>query len=194
MEDAHAALETDSLLRSPPALEKSSGIPSSSNLLNSPVGQALSRVHNNQHVLPNLGSTARDHLANERTYLAWIRTSLALIAASIALLKWDESSLQAEGYMIGLLGVVAFATSTWRYFHVQHLLLEGRFEPNVRSIALVMTLVAVVITWAFAMHFRHVRKEGANDGGGMEEEGNIYVLFNGTANEQTVLTTAGSQR
>ena len=34
---------------------------------------------------------------------------------------------------------------TWRYFHVQHLLLEGRFEPNICSILLVMTLAVLFI-------------------------------------------------
>lgn len=30
-------------------------------------------------ILDNNGSTARDHLANERTYLAWVRTALGLV-------------------------------------------------------------------------------------------------------------------
>ncbi len=63
-------------------------------------------------VVTNSGSTARDHLANERTYLAWIRTSLALIGASIGLLKWDAFS-SVEGYLVGLTGVVALITSTY---------------------------------------------------------------------------------
>ena len=88
------------------------------------------------------------HLANERTYLAWTRTSLSLIGASIGLLKWQPLKLQTEGYLIGILGCTAFVTSTWRYFHVQHLLLEGKFEPNVISILFVMSCVAVVIAWA----------------------------------------------
>jgi len=113
-----------------------------------PIAKAFTRIKNNQHILNNSGSTARDHLANERTYLAWTRTSLSLIGASIGLLKWQPLKLQTEGYLIGILGCTAFVTSTWRYFHVQHLLLEGKFEPNVISILLVMSCVAVVIAWA----------------------------------------------
>lgn len=75
--------------------------------------------------------------------------------------------------MIGVLGVVALCSSTWRYFHVQHLLLEGRFEPNVVSIMLVITLVAVVITWAFVMHFNHERKIDSE-----EDSVHIYNNFN----------------
>jgi hypothetical protein len=63
-------------------------------------------------VVTNIGSTARDHLANERTYLVWTRTSLALIGASIGLLKWDAFS-SVEGYLVGLTGVVALITSTY---------------------------------------------------------------------------------
>ena len=137
--------ETDTLLLKP-----------KQNALLSPMTKAFERIQSNQHIVQNDGSCARDHLANERTYLAWIRTSLALIAASIVLLKW-ETELQIEGYLIGILGVVAFCTSTWRYFHVQHLLLEGRFEPNICSILLVMTLAVLFITTAFVMHFRHDR-------------------------------------
>ncbi len=54
--------------------------------------------------------------------------------------------------MIGILGVVSFVSSTWRYFHVQHLLLEGRFEPNVFSIVLVVVLLVVAITFAFVRY------------------------------------------
>lgn len=118
-----------------------------------PVTRAITRLRRDQNVLENSGSTARDHLANERTYLAWIRTSLSLIGASIGILKW-ENSLQVEGYLIGILGVVSFVSSTWRYFHVQHLLLEGQFEPNVFSIVLVVLLLVVAITFAFVRYWQ----------------------------------------
>ncbi|ORY31187.1 hypothetical protein BCR33DRAFT_724113 [Rhizoclosmatium globosum] len=36
-------------------------------------------------ILPNTGSTARDHLANERTFLAWSRTGLGFVGLGIAL-------------------------------------------------------------------------------------------------------------
>ncbi|KAJ3029381.1 UNVERIFIED_CONTAM: hypothetical protein HDU68_012348 [Siphonaria sp. JEL0065] len=35
--------------------------------------------------IPNTGSTARDHLANERTFLAWSRTGLGFVGLGIAL-------------------------------------------------------------------------------------------------------------
>jgi hypothetical protein len=39
--------------------------------------------------VPNTGSTARDHLANERTWLAWTRTSLAFAALGLGLDRFD---------------------------------------------------------------------------------------------------------
>ena len=35
--------------------------------------------------VPNSGSTARDHLANERTFLAWARTGLGFMGAGTGL-------------------------------------------------------------------------------------------------------------
>mmetsp|Transcript_18060 Transcript_18060/g.45736 ORF Transcript_18060/g.45736 Transcript_18060/m.45736 type:complete len:136 (-) Transcript_18060:808-1215(-) len=35
--------------------------------------------------VPNLGSTARDHLANERTFLAWARTGLGFLGSGTGL-------------------------------------------------------------------------------------------------------------
>ena len=34
-----------------------------------------------------LGSTARDHLANERTYLAWLRTAVGAVGLGLAVAK-----------------------------------------------------------------------------------------------------------
>mgnify|MGYP001178986193 FL=1 len=36
-------------------------------------------------VVPNTGSTARDHLANERTFLAWARTGLTFVGLGVAI-------------------------------------------------------------------------------------------------------------
>ena len=101
-------------------------------------------------VLKNEGSTARDHLANERTYLAWIRTSLALVGASIGLLKWDAVG-STEGYMLGIIGVTALVTSTYRYFRVMERLERNSFEPNVRSILAVVVIVAVCFMLVYVL-------------------------------------------
>lgn len=44
-------------------------------------------------VYPNTGSTARDHLASERTYLSWLRTGLGFIALGIAIERFNQLDL-----------------------------------------------------------------------------------------------------
>jgi uncharacterized membrane protein YidH (DUF202 family) len=43
----------------------------------------------------NTGSTARDHLASERTFLAWTRTGLGFIALGIAIERFSQLDLAA---------------------------------------------------------------------------------------------------
>ncbi|KAK5097549.1 hypothetical protein LTS08_006963 [Lithohypha guttulata] len=43
----------------------------------------------------NTGSTARDHLASERTFLAWIRTGLGFVALGIAVERFSQLDLEA---------------------------------------------------------------------------------------------------
>jgi uncharacterized membrane protein YidH (DUF202 family) len=47
----------------------------------------LYHKYNPRKVFENRGSTARDHLASERTFLAYVRTSLALASAGVALVQ-----------------------------------------------------------------------------------------------------------
>ena len=44
-------------------------------------------------VYQNTGSTARDHLASERTYLSWLRTGLGFIALGIAIERFNRLDL-----------------------------------------------------------------------------------------------------
>jgi uncharacterized membrane protein YidH (DUF202 family) len=43
----------------------------------------------------NTGSTARDHLASERTFLAWTRTGLGFIALGLAIERFSQLDLNA---------------------------------------------------------------------------------------------------
>lgn len=45
-------------------------------------------------VYQNTGSTARDHLASERTFLAWIRTGLGFVALGIAIERFSQLDLR----------------------------------------------------------------------------------------------------
>ncbi|CAN8098740.1 unnamed protein product [Discula destructiva] len=42
----------------------------------------------------NTGSTARDHLASERTFLAWLRTGLGFLALGIAIERFAQLDLR----------------------------------------------------------------------------------------------------
>jgi putative membrane protein len=103
-------------------------------------------------IITNSGSTARDHLANERTYLAWMRTSLAIIGVSIGLLKWDAFSNEA-GIFVSVLGVVVLVVSTHRYYKVLRLLEQGQFAPNILGILIMVILIIVGVLAAFISHY-----------------------------------------
>lgn len=45
-------------------------------------------------IYQNTGSTARDHLASERTFLAWLRTGLGFIALGIAIERFSQLDLK----------------------------------------------------------------------------------------------------
>lgn len=54
----------------------------------------LSRFFWKTPVYQNTGSTARDHLASERTFLAWIRTGLGFLALGIAIERFSQLDLR----------------------------------------------------------------------------------------------------
>ncbi|ROW16304.1 hypothetical protein VPNG_01775 [Cytospora leucostoma] len=45
-------------------------------------------------IYQNTGSTARDHLASERTFLAWIRTGLGFLALGVAVERFSQLDLR----------------------------------------------------------------------------------------------------
>ena len=47
-------------------------------------------------VVENLESTARDHLANERTFLAWVRTALGLVGLGVVIEHLAEHGLAEQ--------------------------------------------------------------------------------------------------
>eukprot|EP00510_Aplanochytrium_minuta_P000724 CAMPEP_0184020558 /NCGR_PEP_ID=MMETSP0954-20121128/9412_1 /TAXON_ID=627963 /ORGANISM="Aplanochytrium sp, Strain PBS07" /LENGTH=181 /DNA_ID=CAMNT_0026302425 /DNA_START=190 /DNA_END=735 /DNA_ORIENTATION=+ len=108
-------------------------------------------------VLKNNGSTARDNLANERTFLAWARTGLAFVGAGLGYFyasTEDETRLKDVNCsnvpaVTGLLaanGVVFLSFATYRYFYISSLLEQGKFPLLNRTGMLVVILSTGVTT------------------------------------------------
>ena len=76
----------------------------------------------------NDGNTARDHLANERTYLAWVRTAITVLTLGLAIAKFDPTG---NGVFIGcsfiVLSMVLFVYSKLRYDENSTAIQQGRF-------------------------------------------------------------------
>ncbi|KAG1461127.1 hypothetical protein G6F46_001087 [Rhizopus delemar] len=87
----------------------------------------------------NKSATARDHLANERTFLAWLRTSLSLITVGVAITQLYHLSPQSNdqtkaGKSIGatfvVFSIVFLYFANARYFHTQIALTKGQFPAS----------------------------------------------------------------
>ncbi|KAI5838109.1 hypothetical protein DFP73DRAFT_273056 [Morchella snyderi] len=114
--------------------------------------------------LENEGSTARDHLALERTFLAWLRTSLAFasIGVGISQLFRLNAAVQSSGPSEGMitlrhlgkpLGITFLATAiavlligVHRYYESQGWLLRGKFPASRGSVYFLTGVVALLIT------------------------------------------------
>lgn len=91
---------------------------------------------------PRSSSTARDHLANERTLLAWSRTSIAVIGLGFVVARFGllirelgghlsrglpEGTSTALGTALVLAGTVLLALALLRYLRAGHAIDEGRY-------------------------------------------------------------------
>lgn len=118
--------------------------------------------------LPNTGSVARDHLANERTFLAWLRTGVGFSALGVGF-AYKNEVLEALAPGINLrlrpthpgsspavsdhyekwsaavllcTGMGTIVHGSMRYFMNMRRLMEGSFRPNVGGV-LFTTLMSV---------------------------------------------------
>jgi len=103
--------------------------------------------HSGASVIQNQGSTARDHLANERTFLAWVRTSLGVVGLGVVVVKLvaeDAVVTELAGLIFIALGVVGLAYSLTRYRRVADHLQNGLF-PIARVGPWALTAVALLV-------------------------------------------------
>lgn len=105
-------------------------------------------------VVRNEGSTARDHLANERTLLAWMRTGLGVIGLGAVVGKLVIDRGHIAGLVLIAFGAVMLIYGVARYVKVMARLRVGEFPiasfgPVVVSIlALLATSVAaLLVAW-----------------------------------------------
>ncbi len=101
--------------------------------------------------MPNTGSLARDHLANERTFLAWVRTALGIVGLGVLLEKFVGTGEQVIATVAGLaiiiMGGVSLIYAIVRYERVRKLLDDGVFEAAATG-PLVIAAVSIIVAVA----------------------------------------------
>ena len=126
-------------------------------------------------VVPNTGSTARDHLANERTFLAWARTGLTFVGLGVAIdslvrvskhmeeettaanecavAKEDRWKAHAPATGLVLTGGAVLTFSTFRYYRVQRCLMQGTFPLNRVGLGAVIASTSLLTLASLMMTF-----------------------------------------
>ncbi|KAI9482964.1 MAG: hypothetical protein EXX96DRAFT_556309 [Benjaminiella poitrasii] len=106
------------------------------------IGKIYSKF-STSYMLENKAATARDHLANERTFLAWLRTSLSLITVGVAITQLYHLTPPGEsnkvthakaGKSLGaafvVFSIVFLYFANARYFHTQIAMTKGQFPAS----------------------------------------------------------------
>jgi putative membrane protein len=88
-------------------------------------------------IVENRESTARDHLANERTFLAWVRTALGLVGLGVLLERLEAGGDRVISLVAGL-GFISFGGllliyAVSRYLWVAKNLERGMFPVAIRG-------------------------------------------------------------
>ena len=101
-------------------------------------------------VVDNTGSTARDHLANERTFLAWVRTGLGLVGLGVVLERLGvgtERFAVLAGLSLILFGGLSLIYALGRYLWVARHLEQGTF-PVAKRGPMIIAFAALFVTAA----------------------------------------------
>ena len=104
--------------------------------------------------IENVRSTARDHLANERTFLAWVRTALGIMGFGVLLEKLTESQgwiATLEAVVLVSYGALILVYSIYRYKVINERLREGRFPVAKQGPFLIALLAILVMIGAMFM-------------------------------------------
>ncbi|KAI4844989.1 hypothetical protein E4T44_05881 [Aureobasidium sp. EXF-8845] len=106
-------------------------------------------------VFKNTGSTARDHLASERTYLAWMRTGLGFLALGIGVERFNQLDLAEILPTKNRKRFHEDKTHNDKYFSNMRLLEQGLFKPAFHGAAFLAVGVAGI---AGAVYWSAVRE------------------------------------
>lgn len=105
------------------------------------------------NMLKNIGSTARDHLANERTFLSWARTGLGFVGAGTGL--FTAYALGNRSSTLGPRDVLPASTllvtnggallgfAVYRFLEVQRALADGHFPVGKKGVLVMVGATAL---------------------------------------------------
>ncbi|CEP10680.1 hypothetical protein [Parasitella parasitica] len=115
-------------------------------------------------MLENKAATARDHLANERTFLAWLRTSLSLITVGVAITQLyhlvppgenNQVTHAKAGKSLGaafvVFSIVFLYFANARYFHTQIAMTKGQFPASRGAVIFGSTCILAVLIAMFVI-------------------------------------------
>lgn len=107
-------------------------------------------------------SSARDHMANERTYLAWLRTAATVMALGVAVASFADAvtwTSALAGALLVVVGAVGVVFGTLRYHQVTVELESSAYRTGTRgraatiaSAVLVSALVAAMLLVILGRH------------------------------------------
>ena len=86
-------------------------------------------------IVENRDSTARDHLANERTFLAWVRTALGLVGLGVLLERLGAAGEQAMTVAAGV-GFISFGGLLLLYAASRYLRVAKHLERGLFPVAI----------------------------------------------------------
>ena len=101
-------------------------------------------------------NSARDHLANERTYLAWVRTAIATMGFGVVIARLEyrllmpPTQLSAQhpppyvALIFLLVGLLIIAVATRRFLVVRREIIQQSFEPDTQTILTVSAAITML--------------------------------------------------
>ncbi len=103
-------------------------------------------IENNEidMVTKNVGSLARDSLANERTYLAWLRSVIQMTAFGIVLYKTIDN-MKIISILFLITSILFLILSTHRYFIIDKYLKKNLFQSAGVLVLINSTVVLLIL-------------------------------------------------